>query len=622
MTRRPAFLFVLGLLATAGCAAPRPPMSVPEPAAAPTVEVPTDMAAAESAPPPTPAARGTLPVDEAWVERTLAGLTLDQKLGQLMMPAFRNLSDAKTLIDMHVGGFIGFFGNAATMADRNNQLQAYALGKPRGVPLLIAADAEKGVGTYVDGATDLPSMMALGATRSTELAGRAGALIAKESLALGITVDFAPVLDVNNNPNNPIINVRSFGENPQVVADLGQAYIVGLQQAGVLATAKHFPGHGNTATDSHSNLGAVPGSLAELNRTELFPYRQILRRTDLGGIMSAHLWIQAIDSAATPATLSPRVMTGLIRNDLNFNGVVFTDAMVMGGITKTVSFEGGMVGAIRAGCDVLLMPAVYGGGKEDVVGGVRRGIDALKAAVGRGELTEDRINRSVRRILLAKSKVGLSHGYTAIDTSMVGRTAGGEAGAAVAWDIARAAVTLVKNDQSVLPLTRDQSVLVIAMTNSTNRGSFSRQRLALQGVLKPLTDRATYVELSPEPTAAEIQAVVAQAGQVDRVVVAGYLRVVISRGTVALPESHVATVRALLKANPKLAFVSFGSPYALSSLPEVPAYVAAYDNSVAIQRAAAEAMFGRIPFVGHLPVTLSPTAPFGTGLTLSPTPTP
>ncbi len=540
-----------------------------------------------------------LPPDTAWVNQTLAAMTLDEKLGQLFMPIHRTVEQSRQLVErFHVGGFWFARTEARTIAAELNTLQQLSK-----YPLLISVDFEKGAGTYVDGATDLPVNMALGASRNPAIAYRAAALTAREARALGVHVNFAPVMDVNNNPKNPIINTRSYGEDPRLVAQLAEAAVRGYQEHGLLATGKHFPGHGNTDTDSHTRLGVVPSDADQFENIELLPYRHTLEKTDLASVMTAHLWIRAVDSDTIPATLSPNAMQRLLRERLNFDGVIYTDAMEMGGITTRYPFEVAVVKALQAGCDVILFP-----------GSVEKGIAAIKEAIRDGQLTEQRIRESVRRILLSKTRVGL-HKKRLVDVEGIPQVVGTEANYPEAKEIAAACLTLVKDDAKLLPLKSTTRTAVFTIANVEGPSMVSRGLVTFPADMQRLNPAVVHQRLSPSLTADEMMRAIEVARTAEVVVIAAYVRIVLHAGTVELPPAHAEFVQRVLTVNPNVVLVSFGNPYIGASVPGVPTYVCAYDNARALQEVAAEALFGKVGFNGKLPVTVSEEMPYGKGIT-------
>lgn len=539
-----------------------------------------------------------LPVDNAWVNRTLKSMTLDEKIGQLFVPVHSDVQKTREWIKSYgIGGLWFARTEAKKIAAELNALQEASK-----YPLLVTVDFEKGAGTYIDGATDLPINMALGASRDPKLVAAAARLTAREARAIGVHLNYAPVLDVNNNADNPVINTRSYGEDPRLVATLGVAAVQGYQENGLLATGKHFPGHGNTATDTHARLGVVTGSAKEFESVELFPYKEVLKKAMPSSIMSAHLWIQAVDTDTIPATLSMNAMTKLLRGRLKFDGLVFTDAMVMGGITTRYPFDVATVKAIQAGCDIISFP-----------GDLVKGIQAIRQAVANGQLTEKRIDESVRRILRAKTRVGV-HKQRLVDVEKIPTLVGTEANYLEAKRIAAKCITLAKNEGKIVPLKPAQKVLVLTMSNKEGNSMVSRGLVSFPDEMRKLTGNVTELRVSDSLRADEVERALKSAAEADVVVVAAYVKIVLSSGTVALPPAHTAFLQNLTKANQRVALVSFGNPYIGASVPAVPAYICAYDNAKALQEAVAEAIYGKTPFKGKLPVTVSGKMKFGVGL--------
>ncbi len=539
-----------------------------------------------------------LPVDNTWVDRTLRSMTLDEKIGQLFVPVHSDVQKTKEWIRSYgIGGLWFARTEAKKIATELNALQEASK-----YPLLVTVDFEKGAGTYVDGATDLPINMALGASRDPKLVAAAARLTAREARAIGVHLNYAPVLDVNNNADNPVINTRSYGEDPQLVAALGVAAVKGYQENGLLATGKHFPGHGNTATDTHAKLGVVTSSPKEFESIELYPYKEVLKKALPSSIMSAHLWVEAVDADTVPATLSANAMTKLLRSRLKFEGLVFTDAMVMGGITIRYPFDMATVKAIQAGCDIILFP-----------GDLVRGIQAIRQAVADGQLTEKRIDESVRRILRAKTRVGI-HKQRFIDVEKISTHVGTEANYREAKRIAAQCITLAKNDGKIIPLKPAQKILVLTMSNKEGNSMVSRGLVSFPDEIRKLSANVTEFRLSDLLRADEAERALKAAADAEAVVVAAYIRIVLSSGTVALSPAHTAFLQKLAEVNRRVALISFGSPYIGASAPAIPAYICAYDNAKALQEATAEALYGKSPFRGKFPVTVSEKMKFGVGL--------
>ncbi len=539
-----------------------------------------------------------LPSDNTWVEKTLKSMTLDEKIGQLFFPASTSAGRTLEWIQKYnIGGIWFARAEAKKIAEDLNAFQ-----RASKYPILVTVDFEKGAGTYVDGATDLPINMALGASRDPKLVYEAARLTAKEAHALGVHLNYAPVLDVNNNPKNPVINTRSYGEDPRLVAMLAAAAIKGYQDHGLLATGKHFPGHGNTGTDTHAKIGVITASPRDFESIELYPYKEVLRKAKPSSIMSAHLWIQSIDPDTIPATLSKKVMTGILRDRLKFDGLVLTDAMVMGGITTRYPFDVATVKAVQAGCDIILFP-----------GDLVMGIQAVRQAIVDGQLTERRIDESVKRILRAKTRVGI-HKQRFVNIDEIAGLVGTEENYIEAKRISAQCLTLAKNDGKVIPLGPSQKVLVLTMSNKEGNSMVSRGLVSFPDEMRKQSEHITELRLSDSLRSDEIAKSLALAKDADVIVVAAYIKIVLSSGTVALPAVHTAFLQSLAKVNPRAALVSFGNPYIGASVPEIPAYVCAFDNAKALQEATAEALYGKAAFKGKLPVTVSEEMKFGLGL--------
>ncbi len=405
----------------------------------------------------------------AWVEQTLRKMTLREKLGQMLMPYYFGVftpadsAEYKELIHEvevnHVGGFIlgtdrGPLGIERSQvyptAELTNELQRRAK-----IPLVIGADFESGTGMRLDEGTLLSSAMAIGATGDPKLAYTVGKTIAIEARAAGIHWIFAPDADVNNNPDNPIINVRSYGEDPASVASFVTEFVRGVEENGALATAKHFPGHGNVSVDSHLALAVVSGDREELDSTELVPFRAAIG-AGVSSIMPGHLSVPALEADPNvPATLSsPKILTGLLREQMKFNGLIVTDAMDMGGVTSLYPPGEAAVRAVEAGADVLLMAPV----PDAAMAG-------LEQAVASGRLSEKRIDVSVRKLLAAKAHLGLDRNRF-VDIARISSTFALPAYEARAQAIADRGVTLLRDKPGLVPLdaTKRLRVLLVALS--------------------------------------------------------------------------------------------------------------------------------------------------------------
>lgn len=566
-----------------------------------------------------------------WADKELRRMSLEEKVGQLVSvginAGFLNReSEAYKAIRRqveanHVGGIILFGSPVYESVVLINRMQGHAR-----LPLLISADLERGAGMRLFDTTDFGWVMATGATGNPEYARRMGEITGREARALGIQHVLAPVVDVNNNAANPVINVRSFGEDPADVGRFAAAFIKGAQSAGVIATAKHFPGHGNTATDSHRGLPSLNFSLADLNRIELVPFRSSIE-AGVGSVMVGHVALPQIDSAevkplprelkiraldtseegeiiaegvSTPASMSQPI-GALLTHDLGFKGLVVTDALSMSGLTIYYTQEEAGVGALLAGADMLLKPA-------DVEACIR----GVLAAVRSGRLTEKRIEESARKILAAKYDLGLvKQRLTPIDE--VDIAVSQPAALQLAGEIAEHAITLVRNDAKLLPLkfAPDSRVFNLAIVNGeTNTGPFA-------GALARAGYKVETVVLDDRSSEAEVQKALERARGANVVIASLYGRVRTGNtNSIGLPEPGVRALNAILSAKTPVVGISFGNPYLLQSFPSLSTYLIAYGDMPALQQAAARAILGAIDTSGKLPISLPGLYPRGTGIQL------
>src|SRR5581483_8640694 len=461
---------------------------------------------------------------EQWVEQTKKKLTLDEKIGQLIVPSFESnfLSvDSDTFEQLsrlvryyHVSGFHVFgasqpapsvllnssygtviLGQPFSAAFLINRLQAMST-----VPLLNSADFETGVGFRIFGATTFPRQMAMGAIApgdDVRLVKEEARITAIEAKALGVQVNFAPVADVNNNPRNPVINTRSYGENPERVASLVAAYVAGARDAGMIATIKHFPGHGDTDVDSHLGLPVITFDRARLNQVELVPFTKGI---DSGApaIMAAHIELPALDAApSTPATFSAPILTQLVRRDLGFRGLMYTDSMSMDAVTRIVSPDEGAVRAFLAGADQILH-------SPDPIAA----FNGLKAAVTSGRISQARLDESLDRILRAKASVGL-HEHRTIDLDAVPANVGGRAHQAIAQEASQKSITLIKDDRKSVPLTvpRDAPVLYLSVVDYPSGWQIAAPSRTAIPELKKRWPQVTAIEVSDHTAPADLDLV-------------------------------------------------------------------------------------------------------------------
>ena len=542
-------------------------------------------------------------------------LTVDEKIGQMFgvrangvfmsesSPEYQRL--LHEVRDNHVGGVVWFLSNVYETAVLNQRLQRAAR-----VPLLISADLEAGMGMRFTDTTFWPSAMALAATGDPTLAEGEGRVVAREARSVGINQIYAPVADVNVAPDNPVINTRSFGEDPEDVGRYVAAFIRGVQSEHVLATAKHFPGHGDTHTDSHRALPVLAVSSDRLEKVELVPFRAAIA-ANVGSIMIGHLSIPSIDptpapvrtdlhnenpygttaaeipkEGTLPATLSSKIIHGLLRQELGYRGLVVSDAFDMGGLVEHFDPGEAAVRAIEAGEDqVLLSPDTD------------RAIAAVKAAVKSGRISEARIDESVERILAAKNFAGAP----SADPEAIFRVVDSQEHRDLAGDIARRALTLVREQPSVLPLKRDSKITLIIVNDFPDinvMADFERELRARAPVVSSITIDSRTSE-APQIAGADVA------------VIAFAVRTRSGAGQIAVPAAARRLVESL---KIPIVGVAFGSPYLLREVPSIGTYICAYGIQPVMQVAAANAIFGNAPFSGRLPVTIPGMYPRGHGI--------
>lgn len=581
------------------------------------------LATAPVVPEPEPAAPEPEPepVDtRTWAQRTLDEMSVHEKAGQLIMPWVLgdfapegSDSHERVLgyIEEHkIGGVIMSVGTPFEVAAKLNDLQEHAE-----IPLLVAADLETGAGFRMrgaihmpgridlGGATDFPSLMAVGATGQERLAYEMGRVTAVEARAVGIHVPFAPVLDVNNNPDNPIINVRSFGEDPERVAEMGIAFIRGVQENGAISTGKHFPGHGDTEVDSHVSLPVIRHDRARMDSVELRPFQSAIN-SGMGAIMTAHISVPSLNGGVREAsTLSAEVLTSVLRDQMGFQGIVFTDAMDMRAISRQHNSGEAAVRAVEAGADVILMPA-----------SVQGAVEGLVEAVDEGRLSERRLDESVMRVLEMKQGLGL-HEERFVQIQDIPRLVGVPEHTEIADRIAESSITLLKNDRGLLPLagTRSARVLSVSYRRSSDilAGRFFNQGL------RETYPRLTTAEVDGDTQKDVYDGLLARARQQALVVVSTYVTSVNVSGEFNLPEDLVDFVRQLERVGVPHTVVSFGNPYLITDFPDVQSYLLAWSGSEASQRAAARALLGQSEIMGRVPTRIPPLFEIGDGFSIA-----
>ncbi|MBL0177817.1 MAG: hypothetical protein IPP98_01650 [Gemmatimonadetes bacterium] len=534
----------------------------------------------------------------------LRQLTIRQKVGQLVMPwllADYAATDAPTMVrarmwvdSLQVGGIIISTGTPLDMAAKLNALQRRAP-----LPLLISADFEGGTTMRVAAGTGFPTQMGVAATGKVEDAYTMGRITGVEARAMGVHLAFAPVADVNSNPDNPIINTRSFGSDPRAVGALVAATVRGLKDGGVLATAKHFPGHGDTDTDSHLAMPSLPFGYARMDTLELIPFRSAID-AGVDAIMSAHIALPAMDSGlARPGTLSPAILTGLLQDSLHFTGLVTTDALDMGAIVKTFGADEAVIRAFEAGTDILLMPA-----------DPTSAIAAMTKAVESGRISMARLDRSVAKILALKVKMGLFQ-QREVDLAKVPDVVGTAASQAIAADITSRALVLLKDSLATVDALR-AAPRKVALVSIADVGSTLGSTLATD--LRAAGYTVTAVRVSTtEPTPKELSAAGAAIDAAESVVLATSARWGSYSGVIGLAPATADLLKTLTAKKPAV-LISFGSPYIIAQVPTAASFLIAWNNSALAEKAVAQALSGRRAITGRAPIPIPPAWPLGTGL--------
>ncbi len=581
---------------------------------------------------------------EKWAEKTLRHLSLEEKIGQLFMiwvrvqflnldsPEYLQLRD--TMLKYHVGSFAMTVPYDPPFLHRNQPYEAAELlnhlQQESRLPLLIAADFERGVPMRLYGATEFPHAMAFGATGKLDYAEASGRITAQEARAIGVHWNFFPDADVNSNPANPIINTRSFGEDPQQVGDFVGAYIRGAHANGMLTTAKHFPGHGDTATDSHLSVAEVTGDQARLNAVELAPFRQAIA-AGVDAVMVAHVTAPALEPDPNRvATTSKAIVTGLLKKQLGFQGIVVTDALDMAGLTRLYAANVGRaaVDAFKAGSDLLIIPA-------DLDASYKAMVEAVRS----GEIPQDQLNASVLKILKAKASLGLEQARL-VDVDKLSALVGKPENLALGQQIADDAVTLVRDNGKLLPLKHSGTVvaglpyqkveevhnhLVAVVFSEDVRTEAGR---VLERQIRVRVPDADVIYVDPRIATALSDEVLGAVDQAQAVVAAVYViptagkAIQGSKGltnSVGLADASGALLQKILDhAAEKTVVLAMGNPYLAQDFPAVQNYICTFSNATVSEVSAAKAIFGEIAIRGHLPVTIPNIAQRGFGIERKP----
>ncbi len=554
------------------------------------------------------------------VNRWMKSLTLRDEVAQMIMAPFsgrllhpktKAYRDFVKLVSVeHIGGLILVNVTQGRTVAKAEPLDVAAflnrMQRLSKVPMLVGGDLERGASMRLNNTTVFPQAMAFAAGNDLEGARFEGQITAREARAIGLQWVFFPVADVNNNPDNPVINIRSYGEDPQQVSALVNAFIEGahsVKDAPVLTTVKHFPGHGDTATDSHMNLPTIAADRSRLDQLEFVPFRSAIQH-GVDSVMTAHIAVPALDDSGTPATLSPKIMTGILRDEFGFKGLIVTDALEMGGIVKGFGAGEAAVRAVEAGADVLLMPP-----------DPHAAIEAIVAAVNSGKITRARIQQSVRRILEAKAKVGL--GVTSIvDLEAINDEINSPESNAKAQDIADHSVTLVKNEGDLVPIPLPMKDPSKTCFWSLAEGRTSVEGQAMAAEIRKRVPSARITLVDTTTSEADLRKDEDANSSCEVNVVAAFLAVAAYRGNTALNGNFPALLTRLLDTRKPMLLISMGNPYLLRNYPDVPAYMATYSTVPPSEIAAVKAIFGEIPIQGKLPVTIPNLAKIGDGIQL------
>lgn len=547
--------------------------------------------------------------EKQWVENTLRSLTLRERIGQMIVTGaigeFKNINSdkfaeiRKQILENKLGGFVFYRGDVLELAAQTNEMQRLSK-----VPLLMAADFERGLPMQIRSGTSFTHNMGIAAAGDPRMSYRKGRIIAEEMRAIGINWLYGPVSDVANNPGNTMVNVRSYGEDANRASEFVAAEVRGLKDGGVLSTAKHFPGHGDTPIDSHIDMPVININRDRFNQVELAPFKAAIA-AGLDSIMTAHIALPEITGDNIPASLSPKINIDLIRRELNFDGIITTDSLGMGAILKHYKGEEGSLRAIKAGADVALLPP-----------NPKLAIDAIEQAVVRGEIPREQIDQSVRRLLRAKYRLGLADPKNRrVDLTRVNQIIELQDNVRAANEIAERSITLFRNENNFLPLTpavgKKFLFIIAAGDDDADQGN------VLKAAIEQRTAGARIVRVDRRTTEKEYDSLLDEAKKADAVVVAAFVKRAALKGTVELPQSEAKFIREMIDDNRNVAIIGFGSPYQLQQFPKARTYMAAWAVEDVAQLAAARAMFGETSIRGRSPVNLPGFFKIGDGIQIT-----
>lgn len=533
-----------------------------------------------------------------WVNDTYENMTEDERIGQLfMLRAHSDLGPehvktVKTQIrKYHIGGLCFFQGTAKEQAKLTNEYQSISK-----IPLMISMDAEWGLGMRLkEDGMNFPKAMSLGAINDNQLIEQMGEEIGRQLRGIGVHVNFAPVVDVNNNINNPVINYRSFGEDKENVAAKGLAYMRGLQKSRVLACAKHFPGHGDTDVDSHHDLPVIQHSRKRLDSLELYPFK-VLSRHGIGSMMVAHLQIPAFDSRENrPTTLSNKTVTGVLRNYLGFEGLIFTDALEMQGVAKHFPPGKMEVEALKSGNDVLLLPI-----------DMSTAINSIKAALKDGSLTWDVVEKSVKKILLAKYNLGIHSQPQAIDIENLDQLTQSKKANALKARLYENALTLVKNKNQIIPII-DTKQSILSISFGANEKTPFQNQLDKYGEID-------HLQFNKAISAREFSQMLTSVQKYDKVILSIHNMSEYSSRGFGITNTTRNAIAKISELQDQIHLCVFGSPYSIGAFETLPSILVAYSDEEMVQELAAQGIMGAFSFRGTLPVSVGQNCRVGDGL--------
>ena len=540
-----------------------------------------------------------------WAESTLKQLSLRQKIAQMMVyhmnMRIKDVSESRwneiqSLIKSDgIGTIHLWYGDIGSSISLMNEMQSLSK-----VPILFDADIEYGLNQRYPSGTDLPPLMAIAATGDVDNAYRTGKIIAEEARLFGIHWNLSPIVDVNNNPLNPIINTRSFGEDANLVSTFGISLMKGLQENGMLATAKHFPGHGDTETDSHSSLAMIPSDSARLWSVEIPPF-QAMSDAGVDAIMVAHVHAPDFQPESDrPSSMSSFWIQSILRKKIGFNGVIITDAMAMGGITQNYSDAFALIETINAGSDVIIQNY-----------NLKKSIDTIEKAVMNGSISINRINESALKVLKMKEKVKLNESIT-ISLDDIYNQNNFKDHKKIAAQIAKEAITCVKMDSQILPLSSNKldSLFVIDIYDSGNNHSISK----VTNGLKKSGIKIIALQIDESDSEVVLDALLNEIPNNAPVLINAFTSPKARKDRIFLPENENNFLMDLIKKTDRVILVSLGTPYLIQGFANIPTYLCAYKNNAVMQNAMVNALLGKSDISGKLPVSIPGVATIGDGI--------